>query len=60
FGTGVVNKIYKEMIQYSDPAPLEEARREAPPNMNVLTRFAKTLSDIFVPIIPAIVASGLL
>ena len=60
FGTGVVNKIYKEMIQYSDPAPFEEARRETQPNMNVLTRFAKTLSDIFVPIIPAIVASGLL
>ena len=28
--------------------------------MNPLARFAKTLSNIFVPIIPAIVASGLL
>ena len=29
-------------------------------NMNPLQRFVKMLSDIFVPIIPAIVAGGLL
>lgn len=59
FGAGIVNKIYKEVIQLC-----QEDQTEQPiasnHEMNVITRFAKTLSDIFVPIIPAIVASGLL
>ncbi|MFN2747852.1 MULTISPECIES: sucrose-specific PTS transporter subunit IIBC [Bacillus] len=61
FGAGIVNKIYREMAQYSDPAPMDQENTpEAQSGINLLTRFAKTLSDIFVPIIPAIVASGLL
>lgn len=61
FGAGVVNKIYKEMAHYSVPGPIgQEIQPESQSNINLLTKFAKTLSDIFVPIIPVIVASGLL
>ncbi|GIN68783.1 sucrose-specific PTS transporter subunit IIBC [Bacillus sonorensis] len=61
FGAGVVHKIYKEMLHLCASAPLEEGMQpESQSAMNYFTRFAKTLSDIFVPIIPAMVASGLL
>ncbi|ATH94748.1 PTS system sucrose-specific transporter subunits IIBC [Bacillus glycinifermentans] len=59
FGAGTVNKIYKEMLQLCEPAPIEK-EIEPQSRMNHFTRFAKTLSDIFVPIIPAMVASGLI
>ncbi|KQC46518.1 PTS sucrose transporter subunit IIBC [Geobacillus sp. Sah69] len=62
FGTGVVNKVYEAFvreagIQQGDADAHQEAIKQ---KMNPLARFAKTLSNIFVPIIPAIVASGLL
>ncbi len=37
-----------------------EVKAQSAKNMNPLQRFVKMLSDIFVPIIPAIVAGGLL
>ncbi|MBB6283014.1 sucrose-specific PTS transporter subunit IIBC [Geobacillus subterraneus] len=62
FGTGVVNKVYEAFARESGVAQggadaYQEAIKQ---KMNPLARFAKTLSNIFVPIIPAIVASGLL
>jgi sucrose PTS system EIIBCA or EIIBC component len=62
FGTGNVNKVYEQlqpMIGKMDVASVShtEAVKQ---KMNPFARFAKTLSNIFVPIIPAIVASGLL
>ena len=41
---------------------LDEAQQAQPEEKkgNILQRFVKMLSDIFVPIIPAIVAGGLL
>ncbi|KGX93794.1 PTS sugar transporter [Pontibacillus halophilus JSM 076056 = DSM 19796] len=71
FGTGTVNKVYQPFAQElgieagetssnqqsSSGADHKEAAKQ---NMNPLARFAKTLSNIFVPIIPAIVASGVL
>ena len=50
-GTGVVNKVYDEFIQI---AGVSESSKDE------LKRLIKTLGDIFVPIIPAIVASGFL
>lgn len=61
-GTGVVNKVYDEFIAVSGitAATKEEAKAAAAAQQNVFKRAIKTLGDIFVPIIPAIVASGFL
>lgn len=62
FGTGVVNKVYDEFISQGGikAASKEEAKAAAAANVNVFQRLIKILGDIFVPIIPAIVASGFL
>lgn len=62
FGTGVVNKVYAEFAQLADLGEVtkEEVKKAAAKNQNPLQRAVKALGDIFVPIIPAIVASGLL
>ncbi|TYS69563.1 PTS sucrose transporter subunit IIBC [Sutcliffiella horikoshii] len=62
FGTGIVNKVYAEFaeevgLKEKDTQDHAEAAKK---KMNPFARFARTLSNIFVPIIPAIVASGLL
>lgn len=61
-GTGVVNKVYDEFIQIAGitESSKEEAKQAADSKANPLQRLIKTLGDIFVPIIPAIVASGFL
>lgn len=62
FGTGVVNKVYDEFIAMAGitEASKEEVKQAAASKANPFQRFIKTLGDIFVPIIPAIVASGFL
>lgn len=62
FGTGVVNKVYDELISTTgiSAATKEDVKNEAAKKGNPFQRFIKTLGDIFVPIIPAIVASGFL
>lgn len=62
FGTGTVNKVYDEFIALAGitGADKEEVKQVAAKNQNFFKRAVKTLGDIFVPIIPAIVASGLL
>lgn len=61
-GTGVVNKVFKELIDLAGitEASKEEAKKAATSKQNIFMRAIKTLGDVFVPIIPAIVASGLL
>ena len=62
FGTGTVNKVYDEFIRLAGikEAGTQEIKQAAASRQNVAKRAIKTLGDIFVPIIPAIVASGLL
>ena len=62
FGTGAVNKVYDEFISIANIAggTKEDVKAAAAAKQNVFKRAIKTLGDIFVPIIPAIVASGLL
>lgn len=62
FGTGVVNKVYDEFIGIAGitAASKEEVKQAAAAKQNLFQRLIKTLGDVFVPIIPAIVASGLL
>lgn len=61
-GTGVVNKVYDEFLTVSgiSAATKEEAKAAAAAKQPIYKRAIKTLGDIFVPIIPAIVASGFL
>ena len=61
-GTGTVNKVYDEFIKIAgiEGSSKEEVKQAANAKQNVFKRAIKTLGDIFVPIIPAIVASGLL
>ena len=62
FGTGVVNKVYTAFIQAAgiSESSKSEAADIAARKLNPFQRIARLLSNIFVPIIPAIVASGLL
>lgn len=63
FGSGLVNLIYAEVQKQLGVTDGQESSQEAEPEEkkgNALQRFVKLLSDIFVPIIPAIVAGGLL
>ncbi|MCI9646110.1 MAG: PTS transporter subunit EIIC [Lachnospiraceae bacterium] len=61
-GTGTVNKVYDEFLQVSglSAATKAEVKQAAAAQQNIFKRAIKTLGDIFVPIIPAIVASGFL
>lgn len=61
-GQGVVNKVYAEIVGDGTikASTTSEAKNEAMKNLNPAQKLARTLSNIFVPIIPAIVASGLL
>ena len=61
-GTGVVNKVYDEFIQIAgvSESSKEDLKKVAASRANPVQKLIKTLGDIFVPIIPAIVASGFL
>lgn len=61
-GTGVVNNVYGELVKLSGVSEVStaQAKELGAENLNPVQRAVKTLSDIFVPIIPAIVAGGLL
>ncbi|MGR9048129.1 sucrose-specific PTS transporter subunit IIBC [Halobacillus faecis] len=67
FGTGTVNKVFTHFGPMVGASVEEEENDKsvshkdaAKSKMNPLARFARTLSNIFVPIIPAIVAAGML
>lgn len=61
-GTGTVNKVYDEFIDLAGVAAMskDDVKQAAASKAPVWKRILKTLGDIFVPIIPAIVATGLL
>jgi len=61
-GQGIVNEVYKRFTQMSgiNEMSTAEVKDAGAKKLNALQRFVKLLSDIFVPIIPAIVAGGLL
>lgn len=61
-GTGTVNKVYEEFLKVSGmtAATKEEVKAAAAAKQPLPKRMVKALGDVFVPILPAIVASGLM
>ena len=61
-GTGTVNKVFDQFVAIAGitASTKAEAKEAAAKQQNVFMRAIKLLGDIFVPIIPAIVASGFL
>ncbi|HER0397704.1 TPA: PTS beta-glucoside transporter subunit IIBCA [Streptococcus pyogenes] len=60
FGTGTVNNIYDEVVALGLPtSSTSEQKAEAGKHGNIFQRAIRTFGDVFVPIIPAIVATGL-
>ena len=61
-GTGTVNKVFDQFISLAGitASSKAEAKEAAAQKQNIFMRAIKLLGDIFVPIIPAIVASGFL
>jgi len=60
FGTGTVNKIYEEVVALGLPtSSKDEMKAEAAKQGNWFQRAIRTFGDVFVPLLPAIVATGL-
>ncbi|ASB64320.1 MULTISPECIES: PTS system trehalose-specific EIIBC component [Bacillus amyloliquefaciens group] len=61
-GQGTVNKVYAELVKETGmgEASKDDVKKAAAQKMNPLQRAVKTLADIFIPILPAIVTAGLL
>jgi PTS system, sucrose-specific IIBC component len=61
-GSGTVNKVYQELTKLTGLQEMstKDVKDAGAKNLNPIQRLVKLLSDIFVPIIPAIVAGGLL
>ena len=62
FGAGLVNEIYEVFSQYTGTAgsSMAEVKAEAAKKMNPLQAVIKSLSDVFVDIMPGILAAALL
>lgn len=61
-GQGTVDKAYKELVRQTGvgEASKEDVKKASERHLNPLQRAIKTLADIFIPILPAIVTAGLL
>ena len=62
FGTGKVNEVYDEFKQYTkmDESADTAFKEEVYSNMTPVQRVVRTLADILIPLIPALVTTGLL
>ncbi|MBS4223788.1 sucrose-specific PTS transporter subunit IIBC [Lederbergia citrea] len=60
FGTGTVNKIYEEVSNLGlDTNSASDQKKEAIKSGSTFQRAIRTFGDVFVPIIPVLVATGL-
>ncbi|GAB6100087.1 PTS system trehalose-specific EIIBC component [Halanaerocella petrolearia] len=61
-GSGDVEKVYAEFTQLTgmEETSVSEVKSSGAKNLNPLQKLVKTLSDIFMPIIPAIIVAGVL
>ena len=62
FGAGLVNEIYEVFAKAIDQKDmsLNDVKEKSSSKMNPLQKFVKSISDVFVEIIPAILAAALL
>ncbi|OSA84503.1 UNVERIFIED_ORG: PTS sugar transporter subunit IIA [Clostridium botulinum] len=58
-GTGFVNKVYGQIVNESDNLANTSAKEDAYSEMTMLQKISRTFGDVFVPIIPVLVATGL-
>ena len=61
FGTGTVNKVYEAIqgLGGVSESSVSDMKKEAAKQGNVIQRISRTFGDIFVPIIPVLVATVL-
>ena len=61
-GTGTVNKVYSEFLSVTGmtEATKDDVKAAAAAGQPIWKRILKAIGDVFVPILPAIVASGLM
>ena len=61
-GPGDVDQVYDHMVADHGVREVskDEAKEEAEAGGNIFSRFVKMIADIFVPILPALIAGGLL
>ena len=61
-GPGDVDQVYAKMVANHGVREVskDEAKEEAEKGGNIFSRFIKMIADIFVPILPALVAGGLM
>ena len=61
-GPGDVDQVYANMVADHGVREVskDEAKEEAEAGGNIFSRFVKMIADIFVPILPALIAGGLL
>lgn len=57
-GTGFVDKVFAEFVKGTDFGGMSN-KEEAYAQMSVVQKISRTLGDVFVPIIPVLVATGL-
>ena len=62
FGTGKVNEVYSEFKQYTkmDESADTAFKEDVYSNMTPVQKVVRTLADILIPLIPALVTTGLL
>lgn len=62
FGSGTVNSVYNELLAISpiQAATKADVKLEATKKLNPLQRIVKILADVFVPLLPVLIASGLM
>ncbi|GAB3059296.1 sucrose-specific PTS transporter subunit IIBC [Salinicoccus sesuvii] len=60
FGTGTVNRVHEEMLKFGfEGSTKNEAKKEGTKKGNPIQRAIRSFGDVFVPIIPVLVATGL-
>ncbi|WP_174721993.1 sucrose-specific PTS transporter subunit IIBC [Actinomyces qiguomingii] len=61
-GPGDVDIVFDEMVKTGGVKEVskDEAKQEAAKSGNIVSRFIKMIADIFVPILPALIAGGLM
>lgn len=61
-GPGDVDVVYRHMVTDGGVREVskDEAKQEAAAGGNVVSRFIKMIADIFVPVLPALIAGGLM